>query len=236
MRVLVARKRESSRAIAERLTQLGHEGLYAPMLIIDSVKTESALPPNTQAVLVTSANAIRHMPSECRVPSLRVLAVGDATAQAAREAGFRNVDSAQGAARDLEVFARSRLIPAEGSLLYLRGHDVRANLAEDLASAGFVVEERVVYRAVPVQCLPAGVAANIENGRINVALLLSRRSAEVFAGFITPSLGKGLANIRALTLAPSVAEPLAGLGFGSVECAGQPNIDSLLAMLKESED
>ncbi len=231
MNVLVTRDRESSTAITRRLEELGHTCLYAPMLRIHAVEGAPAPPAGCQAMLVTSANAIRGLPKDFLVPNLRVLTVGDATAAAAREAGFRQVESADGDAAELERLALRRLDPAAGTLLYIRGRDVRGDLVQNLGRGRFRVEERIVYRAEPVSEMPADVVQQTNSGGIDAALLLSRRAAENFARLLTPSLRNGLAHARILALSPAIAEPVADMGLEKVEYADHPDIESLLSML-----
>lgn len=231
MNVLVTRDRDSSASIAARLEQLGHASFFAPMLRIHAVEETRAPPVGCQALLVTSANAIRHLPKALQIRDLRVLAVGDATADAAREAGFRQVKSAGGDAADLERLAVQTLDPAAGDLLYARGRDVRKELAQSLGREGFRVAERVVYRAEPVSEMPPEIIGKINSGKIDAVLLMSRRAAENFARLLAPSLKNGLARVRILALAPPIARPVVELGLKPVECADHPDIESLLAML-----
>src|SRR5690242_14549847 len=99
------------------------------------------------AVILTSANALTAIaahPARGALLKLPVYAVGRRSADAAREAGFADVSSADGDARDLV-----RLIVArhttKAPLLYLAGEDRAGDLVGDLAAHGIAVEFRIVY-------------------------------------------------------------------------------------------
>ena len=83
-----------------------------------------------------------------------VLAVGSQTAQAARDAGFLDVMSADGDAADLISLIRSRWNKGRARLLYLAGNDRSRDLAADLAADGIQVETVIVYSADAAARLP----------------------------------------------------------------------------------
>lgn len=231
MKVLVTRDREESGDVERRLARLGIVCVHAPVLRIEAVEPVDPPPVDCRAILVTSANAIRHLPPALRDRNLPVLAVGKATAEAALGSGFAHVEGALGNVESLVELACARLPPGEGTLLYLRGRDIRRDLARMLAGRGYRVADRVVYRAEPVEALPEHVERQIRNGEIGAALVLSRRAAANFASLLAGLPRDCVSGVRVLALAPPVAEPLADSGFRSVECAARPDLDALLAML-----
>ena len=95
--VLITRPEPGAGETAERIRQLGFEPVQAPMLRVKVLPVR--LPGGVQAILVTSGNAIAGLSEIDR--SIRLLAVGDATADRARAAGFTDVTSAGGDAGDL---------------------------------------------------------------------------------------------------------------------------------------
>ena len=108
LKVWVTRARPGADATAERLRALGHEPLVAPLLEVRalprarSTSTASAPSPSPAATAST--------PSSPATPGRDwpVFAVGDATAEAARAAGFADVASASG-----DVAALAELIIAQ---------------------------------------------------------------------------------------------------------------------------
>src|SRR4051794_3763585 len=88
-RVLVLRPEPGASATAERARALGLEAIASPLFEIQPVEWRSPDPNRFDGLLLTSANAVRHGQGQLReLHSLKVYAVGDATAEAARERGF----------------------------------------------------------------------------------------------------------------------------------------------------
>ena len=87
--------------------------------------------------------------------------VGDATAQAAEEAGFASVFSAKGRVGELAGLLIAQLSPGGGAVLYAAGADRTGDLEGRLVQAGFRCRLQVVYRAEPVDRLDAATAAAI---------------------------------------------------------------------------
>src|SRR5665647_78803 len=119
---------------------------------------------NYSGVIVTSANAlraIRDQPGIATILELPLFAVGKHTAQAARDAGFRNVVVADGDAAALRARisarARAKKLRKDGTLLYLAGADLARDLAGELRQDRFQVVTQTTYRMVPVPGLPADV-------------------------------------------------------------------------------
>ena len=154
MRLLVTRPEQDAARTAQALRARGHTVLLAPLMRLETIEAEFAGP--FAAVLLTSANAARAVPAHRRraeLLSLAAFAVGARTAQAARESGFAQVESADGALGDLVRLATR--LPGE-RLLYLAGEDRAGDLAGDLAAHGIAVETAVVYRAVAARSCAAG--------------------------------------------------------------------------------
>ena len=91
MKVLITRPREASERLARRIAALGYEPVIAPMLKIVPQTSSVPLPPGTGTLLFTSANGVRAFARRQPERSAPVFAVGAATADAARAAGFGDV-------------------------------------------------------------------------------------------------------------------------------------------------
>src|SRR5262245_56238778 len=125
MRLLVTRPQHDGERTAARLRARGHEVTLAPLLSIDAV--DAALPREPlSAVVMTSANAARIIarhPRRDALTSLPAFTVGRHTAEAARAAGFRAVECADGDKDDLAALLRARFNERSAPLLYLAGED-----------------------------------------------------------------------------------------------------------------
>ncbi|MDB5503424.1 MAG: uroporphyrinogen synthase [Tardiphaga sp.] len=187
MAILVTRPQPDNDTTTATLRARGLDVLPAPMLRFETVPFHDDHDAHYGAVIVTSANALRAIadqPFKDGLLKLPLFAVGERTAQAARDAGFRNVISADGdatALRDLMVErVKAKTLKKSGTLLYLAGADLARDLAGELGERGFNIVTHTAYRMAPVTHLPAEVSEAFAAGRIEAVLHYSRRSARAF--------------------------------------------------------
>jgi uroporphyrinogen-III synthase len=230
MRLLVTRPEPDATRAAQSLRARGHEVVVAPLIRTETIAAD--LGGGFAAVLMTSANAARSIAAHPQVASLRglpVLAVGDRTAEAAREAGFARVDSAEGALPDLVRLA-SRF--AGKRLLYIAGEDRAGDLAAELARHRVTVDTAVIYRAVAAEALPAEAAQALAAGRLDAALHYSRRSAETLLRLAERAgLLNAVLSLAHYCLSDAVAVPLRDAGAGRVLVAASPAEEPLLDLV-----
>src|SRR5690349_12810995 len=100
-RVAITRAQPGADETASRLRALGAEPILAPLLSIVPCASNTNVA-GADALIFTSANGVRAFPDVQHARDIAVLTVGDATAEAARTAGFANVRSADG---DVEALA-----------------------------------------------------------------------------------------------------------------------------------
>ena len=230
MHVLLTRPEADAARTAQALTARGHTVLVAPLMRLETV--DGAFGGPFAAVLLTSANAARALTDSARAELTRLptFTVGARTARAAREAGFTQVESADGALADLVRLVRARR-PGE-RLLYLAGEDRAGDLAGALAVHGIVVETAVVYRTVPADALPAEAARALTEGRIDAVLHYSRRSALTLLHLATRAgLLNATLSLAHYCLSDDVAAVLRESGAGQVFAAAVPTEAALLDLV-----
>ncbi|MFI4972434.1 MAG: uroporphyrinogen-III synthase, partial [Hyphomicrobiales bacterium] len=133
MRLVVTRPQTDSERTAAALRACGHAVLVAPLLRVEPVATD--LSGAWGAVIITSANApgaVAGNPAREPLVKLPLFAVGQRSADAARQAGFADVTSAGGDVRDLVQLIAERHADASAPLLYLAGEDRAADLVAEL--------------------------------------------------------------------------------------------------------
>jgi uroporphyrinogen-III synthase len=163
---------------------------------------------------------------------LPAFAVGQRSADAARQAGFKDVTTANGDVRDLMQTLIARRTDTAAPLLYLAGEDRAADLVGELAAHGIAAEMRVVYRAVTTPFPPA-LIATLRAGQVDAVLHFSRRSADNYlagakaAGIAGPALA-----VRHLCLSAQIAE--ASTGARHVAVAKRPDEAALIELLQAS--
>ena len=233
-RVLVTRAEPGASATAAKLAAGGHQPLLAPMLIIEAVPADPALI-GIQAVLFTSSNGARAFAAAVSGRDLPVFCIGDATAAAARSAGFATVRSADGDVAALAALVAGALAPDAGRLLHAAGADLAGDLAGDLRARGFDVEIRTYYRALTSPRLPAMVEQALGDSppAIDAVLFHSARAAATFATLVKQR--EGLARIDALCLSEAVADAVRPMPWRRVLVAGQPQEQALLLLLATTD-
>ena len=168
MRVLVTRPAEDAESLVAALEARGHEATVEPMLTVTPVE-ETALPldlDGVQALLFTSANGARAFAALSEDRILPVFAVGEASAAAARAAGFGVVESAEGDVTDLARLVDERLDPNAGALFHGAGSKVAGDLKGDLETGGFTVRRVALYDARPVEALSESLRGELSDGRL----------------------------------------------------------------------
>ncbi|WP_431857218.1 uroporphyrinogen-III synthase [Azospirillum sp.] len=237
LRLLITRPAEDAEPLARRLRDLGHAPSVEPML--DMVWLDGPAPDleDVQALLFTSANGVRAFVRRTDRRDRPVYAVGDATARAAREAGFDSVESASGDVYALAALVGERGRPEAGVLLHVAGTTVAGDLSGLLGSKGFAVRREAMYEARPSAVLGRETAAALAEGEIDAVLIFSPRTARSFVRLLR---GAGLLDrcrtVDVLCLSPAVAEAARTcdaeqVPWKSVQVAERPEQDSLLALL-----
>jgi uroporphyrinogen-III synthase len=238
MKLLVTRPEPDNQRTAATLRALGHDVMLAPMLRIETVAGADlgALSLGASpwaAVLLTSANGARALAAHARrteLLALPVIAVGRASADAARAAGFADVVSADGDADDLAHLAAARFAGSPVPLLYAAGEDRSGDLAAALSAKGIAVRMVVVYRAAGAAEFSPEVRAALMQGGIEGVLHFSRRSVESYVACSRTIQREALAPVH-YCLSARAAEPLRLAGATRIEVAVHPDEVGLFALI-----
>jgi uroporphyrinogen-III synthase len=186
-----------------------------------------------QAVLATSTNGMTALARQTEIRDVKLLAVGDATAKAARDLGFSDVESAgadSGALSDLTIL---HCDPAVGRLLHVAGGHVAGTFPETLRQAGFAIDSVVLYEARTPEALAEETIRQIAAHDIAALLFYSPRTAETFVKLaVKAGLADNCAAMVAVCLSPAVAEAAAAIGWQNVSIAATPDGPALMTALE----
>jgi uroporphyrinogen-III synthase len=208
-RVLVLRPEPGASATVAKAHGMGLDAIAVPLFTLEPIEWEPPDAASFDGVLLTSANAVRHGGDGLqRLRGLPAYAVGDATADAARDAGF---DIA--AAGDAGIDRLLGSIDPDLKLLHLCGEDRRPASGPKQR-----ITEMTVYRAVPVDRPDLSQAGGA------VALIHSQRAGRRFSQVAPARESVAIAAISA------AAAEAVGDGWASVETASDPNDGALLAL------
>lgn len=231
MRVLITRPIEDAKPLADALAERGIDVLIEPLLEITQLDDVEIDLQGVQALLFTSANGVRAFAAASPRRSLRVLAVGDGSAEAARRAGFEDVESAKGDVEALATLVVDRLKPEDGILFHAAGTVTAGDLKSRLEALGYQVRRAQLYDAKIATALSTETRANLALGGIDAILLFSPRTARTFADLWRTAGAPDLSDIEALCLSAAVAREIDILGWSAVEIADRPDLPSMLALV-----
>lgn len=223
MRIWVTRTVPDAGGTAHRLEQMGHRVITEPVLEVRGVAHVPGPPP--QAIVFSSANGVRNHQPDAAQLHLPVFAVGDRTARAAREAGYRTIFSARGNVVDLQRLILRTLPPSR--LVHVCGRETAGDLAGFLGRRGYLVERRVSYAAEPVP-LRALVWVRRSLAEIDAILIHSPRAAARVAKLLAGTGWRG----RVWCISRACAVKLAGVPGIRVECARRPNEAAMIEMVQ----
>lgn len=228
LKIWITRAQPGAEATAARVRALGHSPFVAPLLAVRMVEDPQIDLTGVRALAFTSANGLRAFADACPDRSLQVFAVGAATAQAAREAGFRRVLSADGDVSALADGIAARRSEIGGAVLHPGAAELAGDLAGALERAGVEVRALTLYETAPVELEPAQLAALAE---VDVALVHSAKGARALAAVLAAHPQPGL---KVLGLSKAVLAPLAGAQLAVLTSAPFPLEAALLNLIDRS--
>jgi uroporphyrinogen-III synthase len=226
MRVLVTRPMEDCARTAAALESRGHAALIAPLFDVLAVAADMG--GVFDAVIATSANAVRMADASgvLRLAALPLFAVGEATAHAARAAGFRNVTAAAGDSRELARSLRAGM-PEGSRILQLAGRPRRDEVLAALAGQ-FHLTTVETYETIARDVLPDDARKALTRRELDAVLHFSPRATRVF-GDLAAKAGL-LVAAQALThvfISSAAADPR----FPKGRIARRPSLESILDAL-----
>jgi len=202
-RIWITRAQPGADVTAERVRAMGHDAIVAPLLAVRVLPEVNVELHGVAALAFTSANGVRAFADVSGERGLKVFAVGAATAQAARAAGFKSVLSADGDVEALAEGIAARRGELRGAVLHPGALEPAGDLAGALEKQGVEARRLILYETAPVDL---GNAEAEALGRSDAVLLHSPRAAQVLARLLKAHPAPEL---RALGLSKAVVKPLA---------------------------
>jgi uroporphyrinogen-III synthase len=203
---------------------MGHEPVVQPLIETRLVPVASDALVDAGALAFTSQSAIDAAVSQGLVPALTdlpVFAVGDATADAARRAGFQRVQSAAGSVSDLATLILASPPSWAGDLVHLSARQPAGDLTALLQKRDYPARRVILYEtiAAPVDDIPEGAEA---------VLIHSAMAAGRLAVVISPSAAE---NMCLFGLSEAALMPLNAIKFRQRAVAPIANEASILSLL-----
>ncbi|MEP3225554.1 MAG: uroporphyrinogen-III synthase [Parasphingorhabdus sp.] len=218
--LVIVRPAQSARQTANKAEQMGMTCTVDPLFVIEPLQWTPPPPDEFDALMVTSANAVEFAGAELnQYADLPVLAVGETTAESARQKGFRIAQIGTGG-----VDALLAELPAD------RYHHILRLSGKDHIKTAASEHKFTLCRVYHARALPLGAKARAALREGRVILLYSARAAKILAEEMAKAgLEPGMHIIAALS--PTIAQA-AGQGWESVAVADQPTDDALLSLAR----
>jgi uroporphyrinogen-III synthase len=226
MKLLIIRPEPGASASAERAREAGLQPVLLPFFEVQAVAWESSDPADYDAVLLTSANAVRF--GGAGLESLRALpvhAVGERTAEAARAA---QLDVASVGSSDAAAAVKAASDMGHRRLLWLAGADHRPIKMPKNMPKALKVTTVISYASGPKK-LTDDMADVISSA--DAIALHSARAAIEFAKAVE-EFGLDKASITLAAFSPAIADA-AGTGWRAVAVAERPADIALLSALAD---
>ncbi len=225
LRLWVIRARPGAEATAARLVEMGHHPLVSPLLAVRRLQPRLDLT-GVGAIAFTSRNGVAAFAALHPERALPVFAVGDATAEAARAAGFLHVRSASGDVNDLAALIIAGAV--DGAVLIAGAREPAGDLPGALKAAGVETRAAVLYAAVAA---PGGRGlAALKAGKLDGVLIHSPRAARRLAD-LTEGLVPAAGAVPAFCISPAAAAPLGVSPAFAPVAADHPDEAALLSLL-----
>lgn len=225
LRVLVTRSEPGASETAAKLRGIGFEVAAEPLFAIAPIDVTL---PAFDALAFTSLNGVRRFAMLSPRRDVPVWCVGGRTAQAARDAGFADVRSAEGDVNALAALIGRELKPG-ASLLHVGNEESRGDLAGQLGAAGHQAGFLAVFRAAPAQQPGPRLAAMLA-GRdtFDAVMIHSPRAGIILAEFAAEAPER--APLQIVAISQAAAEPLQGLA-AKIEIAATPDEAAMISAL-----
>lgn len=227
-KVWITRSRPGAAQSAKAIADAGFAPICAPLLTVAAVSTPNAGPADDTALAFTSPNGVRAFTALSDRRDWPAFTVGDATAKAAEQAGFKDVKNAAGSVDDLAAMI---IKAAPECVTHLSGVHVAGDLTGALTGAGIEAARTIIYGTQAVTDLPEAVAAHLKSGEALAVTLWSPKAAHIFLTLL-PQPYRRL--VHCISLSGNIDAVLDGAGkdFASRRIAAAPNAPAMTALLE----
>ena len=209
-KIWLTRTRPAADESAKQWRAAGFDPIVEPLLEIEPVHHEPI--PTEAVVIFTSKNGVAH--TVCG--GQRAICVGNATAEKAKAAGYRDVVSVDGTSAEVKRWLCENL-PKTQIIYHASGWYAYGSITEYLLRMGYRASRVKTYRSVPRRIWPEGV--------VSYVAFYSSLAAQVFASL---SDNRDISGLTAVCISQNNARELTGLALKSIHIAKRPREDELI--------
>ena len=219
MNILITRPLIDSEDLMGKLFSLGHKIIHVPTLKISSVKKESIDISQYDALIFTSANAVRNLKVLNKDKNKLCFCVGSITEKIARQLGYQNTLSAGGTVNALKnLIINSEQINEKSRLAYFCGDNVAYDLDLELKKEGLKINSIINYKSEKITDLNDQNKTIITNHAPDIIFVYSLRSGESFLEIVkNHSLYPLMTGSKVMCISEKVASVFKSDGWKKVE-------------------
>ena len=219
MNILITRPLIDSEDLMEKLFSLGHKIIHIPTLKISAIKIESVNINQYDALIFTSANAIRNLDVSSEGKKKLCFCVGSITEKIARQLGYNNTLSAGGTVNALKnLIINSKEINDKSKIAYFCGDNITYDLDFELKREGFIIDKFINYKSEKITDLNDKNKEIITNHSPDIIFVYSLRSAESFIEIVrNHSLYPLMTGSKVMCISEKVANVFKSFGWKKVE-------------------
>ena len=219
MNILITRPLIDSEDLMGKLFSLGHKIIHIPTLKISPAKIESADINQYDALIFTSANAIRNLKVISEEKSKLCFCVGSITEKIARQSGYYNTLSAGGTVNALKnLIINSNQINEKSKIAYFCGDNVAYDLDLELKKEGLKINKIINYKSEKITDLNDQNKDIIVSHPPDMIFVYSLRSGESFIEIIrNHSLYQLMTESKVMCISGKVANLFKSQGWKKIE-------------------
>ena len=181
MNILITRPLIDSEDLMGKLFSLGHKIIHIPTLKISPILSEPVDLNKFDAVIFTSANAIRNLKVINKEKNKLCFCVGSITEKIARQSGYINTLSAGGTVNALKnLIINSNKINEKSKIAYFCGDNVAYDLDLELKKEGLKINKIINYKSEKITDLNDQNKKIISSHSPDIIFVYSLRSGESF--------------------------------------------------------
>ena len=184
MHILLTRPLEDCSEMIFKFKSLGHQVSHMPLLVVDKVKYDSIDFSSFGGIIFTSANAIKFLDLKSIDKKILCFCVGEATEKKVRSNGFQNVITAEGNIENLKELILQNFDKKNGSLIYISGETISADIDQQLSKEGYNVQRIINYRTSHNQNFDDELIRELKQKMPDIVYVYSQNSASSLLNLI----------------------------------------------------
>ncbi|MBQ4874513.1 MAG: uroporphyrinogen-III synthase [Rickettsiaceae bacterium H1] len=224
--ILITRIQEDSLKTQRLLSEYKINSLIEPLIKLN-FHSNMKINHNNETLLVTSMNAIRSLVKIDKNKDYKIIAIGESTANFARNNGFNNVISAGQNVKDLINYVLKNC--TEQKFLYISGEKISYPLDNILSDYRINIKRIIVYDTIYRKKFSDKCYRSLQNYKIKGITFFSLNTAETFLKLIFEhKLESKLKTIKVYSLSRKITNFLSKEHWGKIYTADMPTHESLI--------